>query len=291
MRRSQISWLSILAPLVLVIACGGGASEDDEWAERMAQEHAGDTSAAGPGAEVEPAGEVSTGDVVYGTLDGVELPGYLAAPVAGGQGAPGVVLIHEWWGLNDNIRAMARRLAGEGYVVLAADMYGGATADQPDRARELMQAANEDAASARDNLRLAVEHLRDEQGASRVGVMGWCFGGGWALRAATFLGDGIDAAVIYYGSTITDRDRLEKITAPLLGHFGERDSGIPVETVREMEDMLEQLGVDATFHYYDAGHAFANPSGQNWEPDAAETAWRRTLEFLAEELKGAHPES
>ena len=118
-----------------------------------------------------------------------------------------------------------------------------------------------------------------------MGVIGWCFGGGWSFRTALALPDAIDAAVIYYGEPVTDRDRLDALEMPILGLFGGADQGIPVARVREMEAALDALGKDATIVVYDgANHAFANPSGRRYDAEAAEDAWTRTTAFLAEHL-------
>jgi carboxymethylenebutenolidase len=198
---------------------------------------------------------------------------------------PGIIVIHEWWGLNDNVKAMTRRLAGEGYQALAVDLYGGAVADTPDAAKQLMGAvmANREAAAA--ILRRADEFLK-QRGAPKVGVIGWCFGGGWSLATAIDLSQGIDAAVMYYGQPEKDRARLERLRAPLLGFFGAADQSIPAAAVREMEGALKQLGKQVDIRVYDgAGHAFANPSGTNYRPAAAEDAWSRTRAFFKQYLK------
>jgi carboxymethylenebutenolidase len=196
-----------------------------------------------------------------------------------------VIVIQEGWGLNDNIRAMARRLAAEGYVALAVDLYEGQVAEESARARELMSAAMERAESLEDNLRQAHRYL-GEQGAESIGVIGWCFGGGWSLRTALLLPDEIDATVIYYGRLVTDSEQLAALESPILGLFGSEDQGIPLESVREFESVLESLGKDAAIHVYEgANHAFANPSGTRYNADAAEDAWKKTLEFFTANLK------
>ncbi len=180
---------------------------------------------------------------------------------------------------------MTRRLAGEGYQALAVDLYGGAVADTPDAAKKLATAAMANREAAAAILRRADEFLK-QRGAPKVGAVGWCFGGGWSLAAALELQQGIDAAVVYYGQPEKDRARLERLRAPLLGFFGADDQSIPVAAVRELEATLKQLGKQAEIHVYDgAGHAFANPSGTNYRPAAAEDAWRRTVAFFKQYLK------
>ena len=195
-------------------------------------------------------------------------------------------MIHEWWGLNENVEAMTRRLAALGYVALAVDLYGGETADTPDGAMGLMRAAMSDEAAATANLRGAVDYLADDVGAPRVGVLGWCFGGMWSLRTALDQTERLDAVVVYYGRPVTDPDRLATLEAPVLAHFGEADDSIPRDTVSAFIDGLAAADVKyAVYTYAGAEHAFANPSGQAYEPAAAEQAWARTTAFLAEHLR------
>ncbi len=273
----------LVTGLVLIFAAGCGGADD--YAERMAEEHADDAPVASPAAAAEPAAEVATERVVYAGEGEGEVRGFLARP-AGAEGAPGMIVIHEWWGLNENIESMARQLAGEGYLALAVDLYGGQVAADRDGARALMTAAMDDRARLEENLRQAYRYL-EEQGAAKVGSIGWCFGGGWSLETALLLPGELDAAVVYYGRVVTDRERLAALTTPVLGHFGSEDGGIPIDGVREFESLLQELGKDARIHVYDgADHAFANPSGTRYHAEAAEQAWARTLAFLEETLKG-----
>lgn len=271
--------------LALALASPLTAQEDDH-ARRMEHEHHDDTAAPSPAASFEPAQAVVDGDVVYARLGERAVTGYLARPKRGADRLPGLIVIQEWWGLNDNIRAMARRFAGEGYVVLAVDLYEGKSAATPDEASALAQAASKDPARLLDNLKQAHEHLAKRQGADRIGVVGWCFGGGWALESALALGKKLDAAVVYYGRMKSDPKELEPLAAPLLGHFGALDTGIPLEGVRAFEAALGRLGKRATIYVYEgAGHAFANPTGSRYQEEAATLSWQRTVAFLAEQLK------
>ncbi len=279
--------------LGLIIMCFLGAfaivagdAAGDDYVERMAREHRDDVPVASPATAAAPAAPVTSVEVRYATVGGHEVTGYLARPEGVEQGIPGVIVIHEWWGLNDNIRAMARQLAGQGYAALAVDLYGGAVAQTPDEARKLMQAAMADTAAADSNLRQAYAYLADRLKAPRVASLGWCFGGGWSLETALLFPKQLDATVIYYGHLVLDRDRLAPLEVPILGQFGAEDRGIPVDDVHAFESTLKALGKDATIVVYpDAGHAFANPSGQGYRPEVAEKAWHRTLEFLAAHLK------
>lgn len=294
LRRPALAVLAAALLIVLAAACareGGEAGAGDDYDTRVAAEHEGDRPAAAAAEAIGAAGddvEVIAEEVVYGSADGRELRGFLAQPAGAEQrpddGLPGLILIHEWWGLNDNMETMARRFAEQGYVALAVDLYGGEVAEDPERARRLTQTVEE--GPALDNLRQARRYLAEEQRSPRVGVVGWCFGGAWSLQSALAMPDQLDAAVVYYGRLVTERDRLARLDTPLLGIFGAEDSSIPVEDVRRFESTLQELGKDAEIHVYDgAGHAFANPSGERYEPEAAQDAWEKTLVFLAEHLK------
>lgn len=205
--------------------------------------------------------------------------GHFAQPAQGGP-YPGVVMIHEWWGLNDNIKAMADRLAAEGYMVLAVDLFNGTVATTPDEARRQVGAFDQEEGLA--NMRSAAAYLR-AQGAPRLATLGWCFGGAQSLQLG--LNDDVDATVIYYGQLVTDPARLEALEQPVLGIFGEEDQSIPPQQVHSFDAALEQAGVEHAVHLYPGvGHAFANPSGDNYAPAEAQDAWEKTVAFLAQNL-------
>lgn len=213
--------------------------------------------------------------------------GYLARPDESGE-YPAIILIHEWWGLNENIEQLARDFAAEGYVALAVDLYDGEVATTPDVAQQLAGAVRGDVDTAFANLEAARTYLaeRSDVQADSLAAVGWCFGGGWAYEMA--VNDlGIDASVMYYGQ-FAPEDDLSMMRVDILGHFGEEDSSIAVDTVREFEARLNTTtGDHAVFIYPNAGHAFANEDNEDaYEPEAAEVAWQRTLDFLARELRG-----
>ena len=274
--------------LILAGALGAPAAlaAQDGAAPSMAAEHAHDQPTATAAATTPPAVPVTTENVAYGEFAGKKFSGFLARPKGATGQLPGLIVIHEWWGLNDNIRDMTKRLAGEGYAALAVDLYGGQVAQDPGQAEALMEASNKEMVDVRANLRLAYDYLK-QQGAPRVGVIGWCFGGGWALGSAIMLGDKLDASVIYYGRLVTEPQTLAAIHAPILGHFGGKDKSIPAATVKQFEANMQTLKKPIEVHVYpDADHAFANPSGGNYKAEAAKTAWKRTVDFLAKNLKG-----
>lgn len=276
-----------LTLLPLLVACARAAAPPATAAshlDAMSREHARDTPAANDAAQA-PRQEVRAEDVVYGDVEGAPARGYYARPAAESDAPrPAILVVHEWWGLNDNVRMMVRRLAGEGYQVLAVDMYG-RVASTPEEARAAMGEVVARPERGVAHLRAGSAFLRDAKRAPRMGVLGWCFGGGWSLEAALTLPERVDAAVMYYGRVVGDRERLARLDAPLLGHFGGEDQGIPLAGVRAMEATLRELGRDVSVHVYEgAGHAFANPSGQRYQAEAAERAWRRTTEFFARHL-------
>lgn len=275
--------LLLFAAALLLVAC---TDRDADYTDAMAERHDGETPAATPITDRAAGPDVTTSGPVYARFDDDEVTGFLARPVGSeGTELPGLIVIHEWWGLNENIQEMTRRLAGEGYVALAVNLYGGEVAENSDRAQELMQTAMSNAEASTENLRQAVAYLRAQENVGAVGVMGWCFGGAWSLRAALAMPGEIDATVIYYGQLETDRERLAVLDMPILGIFGAEDEGIPVAQVRAFEEALGDLGKDAEVYVYEgADHAFANPSGERYDAEAAEDAWARTLAFLDEHL-------
>jgi carboxymethylenebutenolidase len=280
--------LAAFALALCAAACGQKSSDSDaEYAAKMAQEHARDQPVPSPATHGDVAAPIKSQSVQYATVNGKPVMGYLAYPAAAEGGLPAVLVFHEWWGLNDNIKKMADQLAGEGYVALAADLYGGRVASQPEAARSLMEQALKDRDAMGQNLRQAHAYLKEQIKATRVGTIGWCFGGGISLQASLIVPDQVDATVIYYGHVSSDPADLKPLKAPILGLFGGADDGIPVESVRAFEATLKSLGKQATIVIYDgAGHAFANPSGTSYKADAAADAWQKSLAFLAEHLKG-----
>ncbi|HET7921793.1 MAG TPA: dienelactone hydrolase family protein [Gammaproteobacteria bacterium] len=283
----KTAWVMVLC-LTPAVAAWSADMSDAAYTGSMATMHAHDTPAASPVAEIAPTRPVTGHAVVYATVNGKPVHGYLARPKNSKAALPGIIVIHEWWGLNDNIRHTAERLAGEGYTALAVDLYGGHAAATPEEAETLMKGVLADTAAASDNLRQAYFYLQDAEHAPRIGVIGWCFGGGWSLETALMLPDKLSAAVMYYGRPVDDVARLSKLKMPLLGLFGEQDRGITPARVKAFATALKQAHVKAEIHEYPgAGHAFANPSGRNYQAAAARDAWRRTVAFFKQYLQPA----
>jgi len=204
-----------------------------------------------------------------------------------GQGPfPALVVIHEWWGLNDWVKEQASKLSDEGYVTLAIDLYRGKVATTPDMAQELMRGVP-DNRSDRD-LHKAVEFLKSQPDVKKdkIGAIGWCMGGGYALDVA-LQEPSLAADVINYGDLADDLDDLKKINAPILGLFGGQDRSIPRSSVNKFADQMKSLGKSVEVHIYpEAGHAFENPNNaQGYRKDDAADAWNRIVEFLAANLK------
>lgn len=288
MGKGVISILGAFAACVALFGCAESEPPESDPVQTAAELHADDNAEPSEAVAIPPANQVLGQELAYGEAGNSNLNGYLAMPAGATEPLPGVVMIHEWWGLNDNIRAMADRLAAEGFVVLAVDLYGGQSATTPEEAQSLMGELNRTPEAAEANLRQAVEYLELYALAPKVAVMGWCLGGGYALSAGLWFGDQIDAVVMYYGRVEQDPAELAKLEAPLLGLFGGQDRGIPVEGVRAFRVALADLGKNAHIEVYpQADHAFANPSGRNYNATAAEDAWAKTLEFLTGQLDSA----
>ena len=218
-------------------------------------------------------------DVSLTTQGGQQAGAALALPAK--TPAAAIVLIHEWWGLNDQIKTVAAELAREGYVALAIDLYGGQVADTRDGARALMQAV--DGAAATDTLVSWIAWLRKRGDTTdRIGTVGWCFGGGWSLSAS--IAAAVEATVIYYGRVNHPPASLTSLEGPVLGHFATRDQWIDREMVGGFENAMGAAHKRLTAHWYEADHAFANPSGGRYDKQDAQLAWKRTLEFFRENL-------
>jgi carboxymethylenebutenolidase len=283
----------LLRGLILIVFLAGCSSQSDspvsasdrETLQRTAEAHAHDVPVATPAATTPPVAEVTGKTVSYGTVGGAPVEGWLVRPKQARGRLPGLIVIHEWWGLNDNVRDEAGRLAAEGYVVLAVDLYGGKLATQPPAAMKLSQELTANPGPAEENLRAAYRYLDKVEKAPRIGTIGWCLGGRWSLRAALLFPDQIDATVIYYGSVKVTDAELATLRMPILGLFGSKDRVVPLPTVTAFEAALQRLGKKADIRVYEgADHAFANPSGTAYDAPAAEDAWRRTTAFLKDNL-------
>lgn len=216
--------------------------------------------------------------------NGSTASGYLAVPESGS--GPGVVVLQEWWGVDDHIRSVCDRLAADGFVALAPDLYHGETTHEPDEAQQKMMALSMDMAER--EMSGAVEFLAAHEATTGggLGSIGFCLGGGLAVWAAS-INPKIRAVVSFYYVMPHGKPDFSRIEAPLVGHFGTADDFIGVETAEELLGELREAGVKAEFVFYEgAGHAFFNDTNRlgTYDPDAAARAWQRSTEFLHENL-------
>lgn len=211
--------------------------------------------------------------------------GYIAFPEGKGP-FPAVILIHEWWGLNDWMKANAKKFADRGYLALAIDLYRGELPADQDAAHELMRGLPEDRATRDVQAAFAYLVSHPEAKHNQIGVIGWSMGGGYSLQAAVVIPE-LAAAVINYGRLITDADLIDKINCPLLGIFGGKDRGIPVKDVEAFKNACKKADKDVTIQIYsNAGHAFINENNAKaYHAKDAKNAWEKTFAFLEKKLK------
>ncbi len=290
---------ALIASLTVVVACDTGSQSTESTGtsaarqnvDAMSREHADDNGSPGAAADIAPQRPVVAETLPYAEVNEELVYGHFVFPADMVDPLPGLIVIHEWWGLNDGVRAMADRIAAQGYVVLAVDLFGREAVIDPAAARELMLGVVENPEFANENIRQAYQFLADTAQAPRIGSLGWCFGGGWSLNTALLFPDELDASVIYYGQVTDNEERLAPLNVPILGLFAARDRGITVESVEGFEQALENLDKNYEIEIYaDAAHAFANPSGNNYNAKVAEQAWNRTIEFLDMHLAIGDPE-
>jgi carboxymethylenebutenolidase len=219
--------------------------------------------------------------------DGKSVDGYLAEPAAGSK-APAMVVIQEWWGLNDQIKGVADKLAQAGYRALVPDLYRGKVALEANEAQHLMQGLNFGDAAGQD-IRGAVKYLKTDS--AKAGVTGFCMGGALTVLSAVNVPEA-DAAVIWYGYPPLEYVDASKIKVPLLGHWATQDQAFAIGGVDALEKKLRDAGVKFEFHRYNAKHAFANETADTkkldmlkYDPKSAELAWQRTMDFLGKNLK------
>ncbi len=195
--------------------------------------------------------------------------------------APAVILVHEFWGLNDQIKTMAVEFGKLGYLALAVDLYGGRVGKTQEEARTYMGEVKPEEAT--DTLLSWARWLgAHKQGTGKVGAVGWCFGGGWALE--TGIEAGTDATVVYYGKVDQPVERLRKLKGPVMGHFATRDGFINAPMVEGFIANMKEAGKELTYYWYEADHAFANPTSARYDEADAKLAWERTTAFLGRTL-------
>ncbi len=220
-------------------------------------------------------------DVTITTASGRKVSAALAVPKT--TPAPGLLVFHEWWGLNDEVKSAAAEYAKEGFLALAVDLYEGQSTDQMGEAAKLSQGIRNDPDPARETAVAWANWIRaDERFGGKLGTVGWCFGGGWSLN--TSIATPVNATVIYYGNVAKTAEDVASLQGPVLSHFGTEDRFINEEMVGSFEAAMNEAGKPFTTHWYTADHAFANPSSAVYDEEDAQLSWGRTLEFLKENL-------
>ena len=226
--------------------------------------------------------------VSFNRPDGKSVNGYLAEPPTGGK-APAMVVIQEWWGLNDQIKGVADKMAKAGYRALVPDLYRGKTAVDAKEANHLMTGLNFGDAAGQD-IRGAVQYLK-KSGSAKVGVTGFCMGGALTVLSAVNVPE-MDAGVIWYGYPPLEYVDASKIKAPLLGHWATQDQAFAIAGVDKLEEKLRAAKVNFEFHRYNCKHAFANETADSkgldmlkYDASAADQAWKRTMDFLGKHIK------
>ena len=260
--------------------------------ESVADQPAGDTAGALKAVPAEVVPEPDAG--VERSVDAETLPyadvnerlvyGYFAFPSDMVEPLPAMLLVHDLWGLDEEMRKTANRIAAAGYIVLAVDLYAGETHADAALARQKAIAIVENPKSIEENIGQALDFV-DVAGAPSVGIAGWGFGGSYALNAGLTFADRIDAVVVFYGQVSSDADRLAALEAPVLGLFGAEDSTVTPESALEFGAAMNRLRKAAEVEIYpDAGHAFADPRRSQFDAEIAAAALTRMLDFLADAL-------
>ena len=278
--------VSIIVTLSVLLA-GCAMSQDEERDMRIAETHKNDKPIATPVATTAPVQAVESKEVTYATIEGKDYKGYLAMPKGADPSTlPALIVLHEWWGLNDNIRKTTDRLAAQGYVALALDFYGGKSAEKPVEAMKMMAQLRKKGSQVESNIKQGHAFLQNKVGDQKTGVIGWCMGGRWSLRTAILLPDDIDAAVMYYGSVTDDEEKLKKLDMPIIGFFAGQDRIVPMKKVLAFDETMKRLNKDFELHTYpESDHGFSNPNGTVYDEAAANDAWAKATRFLKSNLK------
>ena len=280
-------FVTLLALCISFAGCGSGSDGAADTVPEAVGPAPAATVTSGDNRPATDQRSVDAESLPYAEIDDTLVYGHFAFPSDMIEPLPAIVVVHDWWGLNENALNDARRLAAEGYMVLAIDLYDGEVVSNVTSARAKMISVVEHPKNVESNLHQALEFVRIA-GAPQVATLGWGLGGRWALDAAVMFPDQVDAAVLYYGQVSDDEDRLAGVDGPVLGIFGDRDRGIKIDTVRRFEAAMQRLRKDLTLVVYEGvGHGFADPARTNYRSDITEDAWQRTTDFLAANLSGA----
>lgn len=283
LKRASVAVGSMAAANVLLAACATvppNAPNDPVVVEPQAQGEAEPDLVATsvPAQEASVVVGLLAAGIIYGQREAQALTGYLARP-EGDEPAPAVVVLQEWWGLNEHIKEVTRRFADAGFVALAPDLYHGVVTSEPDEARK--QVMELDMAAAIEEIRAAVDYLlaQDYVSGDKAGIVGFCMGGRLVLQTS-LVAENLNVAIPFYGSPLTAQE-APQVKCPILGLYGADDGGIPVAGVRAMGDALTAAGIQNELIIYDgAPHSFFNDTRPSYRPDAAADAWERVLAAL-----------
>ena len=284
-RRQPILNLATFCMFFILAACNPSAdspADSPATSDRPAASDSPDDSAQ----TAEPSRRAVVAETLaYAEVDEQLVKGHFVFPEDMIDPLPAIILIHEWWGLTDEVRALADRYAGEGYIVLAVDLFAGRTATTAPDARALMLEAIENPEFSSQNLRQACEWVLSTTGATQVATVGYGFGGGWSLNAAIELPDDVDAAVVFYGQVTDDESALTTLNAPILAMFGGDDGSIPREDIDGFQAALDSLGKSYEVEVYPTGKGgFASPGSRNFNSRLESITWERLTAFLRHHL-------
>jgi carboxymethylenebutenolidase len=282
--RHQIAILAVLGLMIGLSACDNrdGASQPGPAGSESDRGSADATTQALSGSDRAMLAET----LPYADIDEQLVYGRFSFPADMVEPIPAIILIHDRWGLDESIHAISRRLAADGYIVIAVDLFGGGATESPSVAREYEIKVFENPDLAAENIRQAYQFVKDSFGAPAIATVGLGFGGGWSLNAAMLLPEDLDASVIFYGQVIDDLEKLTPIQAPVLGLFGEDDRVVRTDSVLDFEAALNALDKEAEIEIFaGVGRGFVDTHSTNHDPEIAELAWRQTLSFLGQHLK------
>ena len=225
--------------------------------------------------------EVVAENLPYAEVDDNLIYGYFAFPANMVDSLPAVLVVHDRWGLNDDVRANVERLAAGGYIVLGVDLFAGAHAENLADARDLEIGVIEDRDKAKENIKQAIEFVRMSSAPPSVSIVGFGFGGGWALDAAIDQPEELGAAISYYGQVPTDDTEIESLDVPYLGFFSESDRAVPIASARAFSEKASAMSKDVEIRTFaDARRGFAEASGETFDANASQAAWTHMLSFL-----------
>ncbi|MGA9855638.1 MAG: dienelactone hydrolase family protein [Gammaproteobacteria bacterium] len=243
-------------------------------------------SAEAPTAATQPPLAITNSNVQYALVKGQLVYGYLSQPVQKQSGAPGLILIHMWWGLNQHMRDLADQFARQGYVVLAVDLFNGHTTRDPTEAAHFADIADASPIATLSNLEQATSYMTAQQHVNNLGVIGWSFGGRWAFQIASDLPQDFNALAVFYAPPYTEPSQLASLRMPILAFFGGRDPFVPAGLVSKFQWAAGLASATLTIHIYpDANAAFDDPDSTAYNQRDAEDAWRQLDAFLASNLK------